>query len=62
MKPTKTTPKLHIETDINEFTPTEEQISTLARRIMPEIKKYFADEQIQEEFAKWQEKNSAAKA
>jgi hypothetical protein len=28
--------------------------------MMPEIKKFFADEQIQHEFAEWQKKQSAA--
>ena len=58
MKNTKTAPTLHIETDINGFDPTQTQIDTIARRLMPEIKKYFADEQIQREFAKWQEKRN----
>jgi hypothetical protein len=53
-----TTPALRIETDIIGFTPTQEQIDTLARRLMPEIKKYFADEQIQKEFAEWQKRNA----
>ena len=57
MKNTKTAPDLHIETDVNEFTPTQTQIDMIARRLMPEIKKYFADEQIQDEFAKWQEEH-----
>ena len=37
------------------FTPSQEQIDAFARRLMPEIKKFFADEQIQKEFAEWQE-------
>ena len=37
------------------FVPSQEQIDAVARRLMPEIKKFFADEQIQKEFAKWQE-------
>jgi len=42
------------------FAPSQEQIDALARRLMPEIKKFFADELIQQEFAKWQEKQSVA--
>ena len=56
-----TTPKLHIETDIADFTPTQEQIDMFARRLTPEIKKFFADEQIQKEFAEWQKQNAANK-
>jgi len=37
------------------FNPSKEQVDTLAYRLMPEIKKYFADEQIQKEFAEWKE-------
>ena len=57
----KTEPAIHIESDMNDFIPTQMQIDTLARRLMPEIKKYFADEEIQREFAEWQEKHSTAK-
>ena len=35
------------------FTPSQEQIDALTRRLMPEIKRFFDDEQIQKEFAKW---------
>ena len=58
---TTTTPKLQIETDIAGFTPSQAQIDAFARRLTPEIKKFFADEQIQKEFAKWQEQNAANK-
>ena len=40
------------------FAPSQEQIDAFARRLMPEIKKFFADEQIQKEFAKWQERKT----
>jgi len=36
-----------------DYTPTQDQLDVLARRLMPEIKKFFADEQIQREFAEW---------
>ena len=51
-KPTQT---LHTETVPANFAPTQEQIDALARRIMPEIKKFFADDLIRQEFSKWQE-------
>jgi hypothetical protein len=41
------------------FVPNKEQIETLARRMMPEIKKFFADEKIQQEFAEWKERQRA---
>ena len=44
-----------------DYTPTQKQIDTFARRLMPEIKKFFADETIQREFAEWQEKQTAVK-
>ena len=34
----------------------EKQIEILARRLLPEIRKFFADEEIQKEFKEWQEK------
>jgi len=39
--------------------PTTEQFNSFAHRIIPEIKTYFSDEQIQKEFAKWQEKQKS---
>jgi hypothetical protein len=54
----KPTPELHTETVPAGFTPTQEQIDALARRMMPEIKKFFADEQIQKEFIEWQERQT----
>jgi len=61
-KSAKTIPVLHIETIPANFTPTQEQIDSLARRMMPEIKKYFSDEQVQREFAEWQERQMQAAA
>ena len=46
---------LHAETVPANFAPTQEQIAALARRIMPEIKKFFADDLIRQEFYNWQE-------
>ena len=44
----------------NESTPkiefSDEQIEIFARRIMPEIKKYFANENVKKEFKEWQRK------
>ena len=42
------------------FVPSQEQIDAFALRLMPEIKKFFADETVRQEFAKWQDKHSAA--
>ena len=42
------------------FAPTKEQAKTFAYLITPEIKKYFADEQVQKDFANWQEKRDSA--
>ena len=57
-----TTPTLRTETVPTGFTPTQEQIDMLARRLMPEIKKFFADNIIQQEFNEWQAKNSSEKS
>ena len=43
-----------------EFTPSKEQINMLAHRLMPEIKKYFANEQVRKEFEKWMVKQKMA--
>jgi len=61
-KPTKTTPALRTKIIPTGFTPTQEQIDTLARRMIPEIKKFFADEQVQMEFAEWQERQKPTAA
>jgi hypothetical protein len=34
----------------------EKQIEILARRLLPEIRKFFADENVKKEFKEWQEK------
>ena len=60
-KSEKSKPVLRTETLPAEFVPTQKQIEMLARRIMPEIKKFFADEQIQREFADWKERQGAEK-
>ena len=36
------------------FVPSQEQINAIARIMMPELKMFFADEQVQQEFAEWQ--------
>ena len=49
----------------NESTPkieySNEQIEIFARRIMPEIKRYFADENVKKEFQEWQRKRQENK-
>jgi len=49
----------------NESTPkieySKEQIEIFARRIMPEIKRFFADENVRKEFDKWQRKRQKSK-
>jgi len=57
----KTTPILQTRTVPDDFAPTQEQIDALARRLMPEIKKLFVDEQIQQEFAEWQGRQDTGK-
>ena len=42
------------------FNPSNDQVDRLAYRLMPEIKRYFADERIQKEFAEWKEKHKLA--
>ena len=41
-----------------DFTPSQAQIDAFARRLMPEIKRFFADEQIQREFIEWQSRHN----
>ena len=50
----KATPELHVELTPTNYTPSQEQIDMFARRLTPIIKQFFADEQVQQEFAKWQ--------
>jgi len=57
----KNTPILHTRTVPDDFAPTQEQIDALAHRLMPEIRKLFVDEQIQQEFAEWQGRQDAGK-
>jgi hypothetical protein len=40
--------------------PTKEQFESFAHRIMPDVKAYFDDEQVQKDFAKWQEEQTSA--
>jgi hypothetical protein len=57
------TPKTKLDSDkqnLANFTPTKEQINALACRLLPEIKKFFADEQVQKEFAEWQARQNTA--
>ena len=60
-KSRKTEPILQTEIEPIDYTPTQSQIDMLARRLMPEIKKFFADENIQKEFAEWQSKHNSTK-
>ena len=39
----------------------ENQIEIFARRLLPEIKKFFADENIRKEFEEWQKKRQNGK-
>ena len=55
-KSKKATPQMTPETIPVAFTPSQEQIDALARRLMPEIKRYFADDRIQHEYAVWKER------
>ncbi|MCL1904392.1 MAG: hypothetical protein FWF94_08235 [Oscillospiraceae bacterium] len=59
MKKASTIPTLTIQAATNEFAPTKAQIDALARRLMPEIKKFFADDNIQKEFAEWKAKKES---
>ncbi|MCL2226087.1 MAG: hypothetical protein FWB97_00430 [Oscillospiraceae bacterium] len=60
MKKANTTGTAQLKSVPTDFAPTQEQIDALARRLMPEIKKFFADTQVQQEFASWQKKQAAA--
>ncbi len=35
----------------------DKEIEIFARRLLPEIKKYFANEEVQKEFSEWKAKN-----
>ena len=39
----------------------EKQIEIFARRLLPEIKKFYADENIRKEFKEWQQKRQDGK-
>ena len=54
-KSKKATPQMSPETIPAGFIPSQEQIDALARRLMPEIKRFFADDRIQQEYAEWKE-------
>ena len=56
MKTPNTTPELHTEIIPAGFTPSQEQIDALARSLMPEIMKFFANDEIQREFVEWRAK------
>ena len=58
------TPKTKPDSDTQTptiFTPTKEQINALACRLLPEIKKFFADEQVQKEFEAWKVQQNSDK-
>jgi len=40
--------------------PSKDQFDTFARRIMPDVKSYFDDEEVQKEFTDWQQEQSTA--
>ena len=40
------------------FNLSQQQINAFAKRLMPEIKKYLADERTQKEFDRWKEKQN----
>ena len=62
MRKANTTPELHTVIIPADFIPSDEQIDALARRLTPEIKRFFADDEIQREFAEWKEKRAAPSA
>ena len=45
-KPTRQAPHIAV---------TEKQIEVLARRLLPEIKRFFADEDVRREFEQWKQ-------
>jgi len=59
-KPRKTTSIPHTDDISGVFVPSREQIGAFAHRLMPEIKKFFTDEQAQQEFVRWQENQKTA--
>jgi hypothetical protein len=61
-KSSSTTPDLRTETVPANFNPSQTQINALARRLIPEIKRFFADEEVQREFAEWQARQNATRS
>ena len=59
LKKASTTPDLIIQAATDEFAPTQKQIEALARRFIPEIKKFLANDEIQKEFAEWKAKQES---
>ena len=59
-KPRKTNTVQSADTVLADMDLTKEQIDALARRLMPEIKRFFADEQVQQEFARWLDRKEVA--
>ena len=57
--PTASIP-LKAESFPTNYIPTNAQVNTLAKLLIPEIKKFFADEKTQKEFSEWKEKQTAA--
>jgi len=57
----KTDPAQNSEVIPIGFAPSQEQIDAFARRLMPEIKRFFADWQMKQEFADWLEKHQMVK-
>ena len=47
---------LDIDNQVQSLNISEEQIEILARRLLPEIKKFFADDKIRNEFEEWKKK------
>ena len=56
-------PKTGTDTNINnaKFIPSKEQMEAISLRLMPEVKKFFADERTQKEFNAWKEKQKKCK-
>ena len=50
-----------IKTSSEKFTPSKKQIDAISLRLMPEIKKFFADKRTQKEFNDWKEKQETCK-
>ena len=47
------------KTQENYLNISDKQTEILTRRLLPEIKKFFADENIQKEFKEWKKNNKA---